>query len=190
MLTAFTPSVWPEQQGRLLSPGLRTVAGGVCGPLLAWGPCLLQSKELGVSGSGHPQRTPSSPVLQAGQHPLPAHGAHLPLRALTPGETTPKPGVIPAQSPPTQGTLQPYPTPKSAFLSWDSPDLTPFTHFLPYQLQCSVKRERGRVLEMPPTPGSLPEETRAHLPSLRAPCTQFLNVILFRRQYRPEAETQ
>ena len=43
---------------------------------------------------------------------------------------------------------------------------------------------------MPPTPGSLPEGTRAHLPSLRAPCTQFLNVSLFRMQHRPEAETR
>ena len=127
------------------------------------------------TGGTAPSACPQSPPSSQGSHTR---------------RDNPKTWGHPCTLPPHRQPPSPPPTPKSAFLSWDSPDLTLFTHFFPYQPQRSVKRERGRVLEMPPTPGSLPEETRAHLPSLRAPCTQFLNVILFRRQHRPEAETR
>lgn len=162
MLTAFTASVCPEQQGRLLSPGLRTVAGGACGPLLAWGPCLLQSKEIGCPGLETP-KGPPPPLSYRWDSTLCLPTEPTFLSRLLHQERQPPNLGSSLHAPPHRQPPSPPPTPKSAFLSWDSPDLTLFTHFFPYQPQCSVKRERGRVLEMPPTPGSLPEDTRAHL---------------------------
>lgn len=197
MLAASTRSVCPGQQGHLLAPGLRTVGERPVFPCWPGAPACCRARSPGCPGL----ETPLPPVLQAGQHPLPAHSACLPLRAPTPGETLASPQQQPRTrgpslpTPPPTGNPPAHPPPLSQRSSPGTaqiclPDLTPsFTHFLPYHPQCSIKRERGRLLEMPPTPGSLPEGARAHLPPFRALCTQFLNVSLFRTQHRPEAET-